>query len=588
MVPRLGRAGAVFVAALGAAAVAAVLDRTVPNPSADVSRGSEEAFARGLYPRELPPHQPALRWTSEKAVFRFRHLPGGAGSLEVALHDHRTPVEIVAGGAVVGVLEPGVFSTTIPLVLTRSLDVELRTEGFVARDGRRLGAKLEAVRLEASPPALPSPGLLGCFLMPAIAVVVGGLASGLGAGPAILLSLAVSFVEALLLWPSGLVRSEETARLGGLLALGGLGIALFARAVNSKDEQRERRGPYAFAALLVAVLLQGAIATSPLMVVSDAVFHANMLARVAGGDFFPTSVTQHTPPFRFPYGVSFYALLVPLARSVDPVWLVRAGAALSGVLASVGLFLLVAPLGARRAALAVVLLQLLPETLTVYSYGNLSNIFGESLTALFFSWWAGAAPGGLAVGAGLLALGALGHFSSFVVLLVLTACLLLLSKRRGALVVALGLGLAGAYYATFSGLILRELPRLFGGGGGHHLGMLQSLAGQAMSALRQWGLPAVVLAVLGRPQGEGLDRDLRAFWLAGGILAVLAVLSPLDVRYLYALTLVVSIAAASGLELLLERGGASRLLGWGLLAAQAVIQGREIVEDLLRRYRPGA
>jgi hypothetical protein len=118
--------------------------------------------------------------------------------------------------------------------------------------------------------------------------------------------------------------------------------------------------------------------------------------------------------------------------------------------------------------------------------------------------------------------------------------------------------------------------------------MLQSLAGQAMSALRQWGLPAVVLAVLGRPQGEGLDRDLRAFWLAGGILAVLAVLSPLDVRYLYALTLVVSIAAASGLELLLERGGASRLLGWGLLAAQAVIQGREIVEDLLRRYRPGA
>ena len=63
--------------------------------------------------------------------------------------------------------------------------------------------------------------------------------------------------------------------------------------------------------MTAAWLVQGVLATSPVMVVSDVVFHANKLARVAGGDFFPTSVTQHAPPFRFPYGVSFYALLAP-------------------------------------------------------------------------------------------------------------------------------------------------------------------------------------------------------------------------------------------------------------------------------------
>ena len=167
------------------------------------------------------------------------------------------------------------------------------------------------------------------------------------------------------------------------------------------ERRRSGAGAWALIAMTAAWLVQGLLATSPVMIVSDAVFHANTLARVAGGDFFPTSVTQHATPFRFPYGVSFYAVLAPLFRAgIDGVALVRVGAAVAGVLASAALFLvLLRAYGAAAAGLAVVLLQTLPATFDVaYSYGNLSNAFGQSATVGFFAWWAGTRAGGMGGG----------------------------------------------------------------------------------------------------------------------------------------------------------------------------------------------
>ena len=175
--------------------------------------------------------------------------------------------------------------------------------------------------------------------------------------------------------------------------------------------------------------MQVVAGTSPLMVVSDAVFHANKLVR--GGRAATcsrSSVTQHARPFRFPYGVSFYAVLAPLARAgLDTVALVRVGAAAAGLVATAGCL----PSGPRpprpaAAALSAVLLQLLPGTFDVaYSYGNLSNAFGQAVTVLFFCWWAGRAPGGWPVGAALLALAALAHFSSFVFAVALVLALVI-------------------------------------------------------------------------------------------------------------------------------------------------------------------
>jgi hypothetical protein len=333
------------------------------------------------------------------------------------------------------------------------------------------------------------------------------------------------------------------------------------------------------------------------MVVSDAVFHANQLDRVAHGDLFPTSVTQHARPFRFPYGVSFYALLAPLVRAgLDGVALVRAGAAVSGIAASAGLFALLAARGPASAALAVVLLQILPGAFDVYSYGNLSNVFAQSMTALFFCWWAGRARGGWPAGALLLALGMLGHFSSFLFLAVLGSALALARRRHPGLdrtrVLALALGgvLALAYYASFTRLVADQLPRLLEGGGqgrGASRGAWDAVRLQLWGAVLQWGVPAMVLAAFGRPRPgrSTLDRDLAAYWIAGALFAVPATVTPLDVRYLYALTLPGAVAAAWGLAALAARGAAGRLLGALLFGWQCALAAHGILEAILHRYR---
>src|SRR5688572_25880561 len=58
-------------AAMGAAMVgllaAVAIHYRGPDPSADVARGSDDAFARGLFPRELLERQGPMRWTRERA-----------------------------------------------------------------------------------------------------------------------------------------------------------------------------------------------------------------------------------------------------------------------------------------------------------------------------------------------------------------------------------------------------------------------------------------------------------------------------------------------------------------------------------------
>ena len=75
---RLAALGAAAV--LGAAAAVAVA-LTAPPPSADVSRGTEDAFVSGLHAREIPPRGKPLRWTRGRAVVAFRNLPPGPATI---------------------------------------------------------------------------------------------------------------------------------------------------------------------------------------------------------------------------------------------------------------------------------------------------------------------------------------------------------------------------------------------------------------------------------------------------------------------------------------------------------------------------
>ena len=596
---RLSPKAAILVACVAALGAAGALDRWAPPPSAEVARGSEACFASGLFERELvQPGGTVQRWAGERGLFRFRYLPPGPLVLTVAVHGHRAPVSVVVAGAILGTIEPRATSASFALEAPHggALAVELLVEPFVARGGRRLGAVLDRVTISHAPASWPRLGLVFWLVLPAALVVSAGLLTGIAPGPALALAVGMTLLQCLTLAPAGVVRSDYTERLAlGLSACAAAALA-FARCVRGRHSLAM---PWAFLAVLVALFVQGVAGTSPLMVVSDAVFHSHRLQGVLEGRLFPTSLTPGSHPYRFPYGVSFYVLLAPLRMlDMDGVWLVRHGAAWAGVAASGALYWLLAPGGPRRAALAVILLQLLPTTFELFSFGNLSNIFGQAMTVLFFAWWSSEGRHRWPFGAALLALGALAHLSSLIFLLALCSALVVVRGRdlrgdRGRLLaLAAGLGIAILYYLHFGSLVADQLPRLLAGGlvegasGGS--GPAAGLARQARAAVGDWGGAALLLCVVGWPRAGrvGLDRDLLAYWLAGALLALVAAVSPLEVRYLYSLGLPVAVAAGTGLDRLLSGRWAGRLLGGALWAWQTALAASGIVVNLLQRYRP--
>jgi hypothetical protein len=592
----IAESGGLAVSLLVALAAAFVVDRFTPPPTADVLRGSEAAFARGLFPREIDDGVLARRWTKPAAVVSFRTLPGVPLGLQVRVAGHERSVFVSAAGVPLGAIAPGRFAGNFDVAPPADgrLDLELRTDGFATDDGRILGTLLNRVSLTypspRTPPRLPPLALVLAFVGPALLAVLGGRAAGLPRIAASLVALTVSVLEAALVWPCGVVRSPYATTLAVLLAAGVAAAVAFAAFVGRR---RPEARPWAFAAILLAVVVQGIAATHPLLVVSDAVFHAHNLEAVSRGELFLTSLTPHARPFRFPYGVSFYVALVPFLRlGVDAVDLVQSGAAIAGIAGSAALFALLAlTAGARVAGIAVGVFQLLPVTFDLFSFGNLSNVFGQAVTVAFFAWWTGGAPGGWPIGAMLLAVAGLAHLSSLIVITILAAALALFRGRalvrdRARLVaLVVGLGLAGLYYLHFWPLVAEQLPRLSEGSGREGgPGVWDALWSQARAALQQWGLPAIILALLGRPHpsGDGLDRELGAYWAAGALLAAAAVVSPLEARYLYALGVPLAIAAAQGSP------SAPRwrtVLSGVLLALQAALAVRGVAEALVHRYR---
>src|SRR5271170_7288626 len=171
----MGRTSLVALASGLVGVIVTVLSfREAPMPIAAVSRGSEEAFASGLHPRELRPRSAPLRWTSERASFRFLFLPGGKAHLLVRLGQHRTRVLVLADRVAVGALEPrdSVFETDLETGGRET--IELATEGFVA-GSRRLGASLDAVSLTFERNRFPPLALLGSFVIPAVVIGLGCL-----------------------------------------------------------------------------------------------------------------------------------------------------------------------------------------------------------------------------------------------------------------------------------------------------------------------------------------------------------------------------------------------------------------------------
>ncbi len=589
---------ALSLAALGGLAVAVVVDRLGPAPVASVARGSEEAFATGgLDERELPPGHGPIRWMGARAAFAFGDLPAGPTAVEVRVRGNAAAVGVVVNGRTCGALTPAAPRARCELgegPPDGKLEVVLHAR-TVERGGRQLGALIGQIRVETAtgwrvPPALAT-RLAALGGLAAAAALVARLPAW-GAG---LVGLLAAALAGGALWPQGLRHSHYAGVLPWLVAGSCALAALLVRALVARRRLAAGATASCFAALAAAFLLHGVASTSPIMVVSDANFHAHVLRDVARGDWFPTSVTQHARPFRIPYGPAFYALLVPgFLAGFDPLALVRWGAGIGGCLAAVALLWLLLPLGAARAASSLGLWLALPGSFDAYSAGNLSNAFGQSASVAFLAWWGGGGPLGPGLGAGLAAVAGISHLSSFLVLLVVAMGLVLARRRRHERRLlwglALGLGLAALYYARHAGLVLEQAPRVLEGGGqgrGAAVGFTGAVLQQALTALREWGAPALCLALFARWRGpfSGIERDVRAYALGAAALLLPALVSPVEVRYVLALGPAVACLAAEGALRLAARGWRGALLAMALAGLQCWLAAGNLAQALLERYR---
>lgn len=535
-----------------------------------------------------------MRWGGRRTEFVFLHLPPPPYTVEVRIHGHVGPVLIDEGGTTIGEIATDRFVGRFTLAATtspRTARIVLRPT--VLRSDPALGAQIDRIRILYGAPGRLPVGLALVFVLPALGVLVAGVVAGLpsvGAAGGAILAVAL---QSALLWPDGLVRSPYAIWAALLIALGAAVAAIVARWIFRAAENPSPARS-AFVAVLVAAAVQILVATHPHMVVSDVVFHANKLAGVGRGEWFPTSQTQHAEPFRIPYGVSFYGVLSPLsALGIERVNLVRWGAAVATFMASV---LLIQAWGRAIGAtgiVAVAFAAVLPRTIDLLSFGNLSNLFGQAATVALLAWWLGPARH-VVVGVVLVALAGTAHLSSLIVLV--AALVGMCAADRASLrprrltAAMIGLIVVALYYAPFTRLVVEQLPRLVGGGGSGSPaagGVWSALVRQSQAALGAFGWPALVLAALGLA-ARGWRRSpaaVRGYGLGVLFLALPAIVSPVEVRYILALGPVIALLAAFGLGALWHRGAAGKIVAGLLAAAQVQLLASRAIEAVLHRYR---
>lgn len=315
----------------------------------------------------------------------------------------------------------------------------------------------------------------------------------------------------------------------------------------------------------------------PEMPVGDAMFHAHRFQGVLAGNLYFTSIAPGN--YTFPYPPGFYLFAAPfaglVARGAADMSLLRIVALAVDAAAGAALYLAVRRNwdDAWTAAAATVLYQAIPLEFRVFTVGNLTNAFAQSIAVLALVVVA-ASPIDrrwnryVALLTVVLAVAFMSHTSTFPLLLAACVCIAMLIGWKGApaarplafavlLAAAAALGLAVAlYYAHFGETYRTELARIGGetaaaapDAGG------RSIAGRAGSVpmyLRTYfGLAAPALAVLGAARlFRAGARDRLTLALAGWALScvmflVLGVLTPVDMRYYLASVPAVAIAGAA-------------------------------------------
>jgi len=520
--------------------------------TASLALGTDDAFvSEGLEPRENQVGGGAIRWTRPRAVFSFEGVGPGLVSIELEVRDHRSELSLAANGALIGTLKPGEtrFRGSVRL-MSSSLAISIETGGFSA-SGRMLGTRF--VSLQVAPSPLPEGRLADVpfrLWLASAVVLLASLAAEVLLGLDIPLALLPPAFFLAMVLPAGLFRSAWLPECAFLISA--------AMVISGLVARGSRGGPLARialqCALLLALTIHGLLPPSPLVIQGDAQLHGNKLAEVARGNRFPISRTDHKKPFEFPYGFSFYGILSPLVSpEVSNVRIVRLGAAFFWALSIVALAFLLGRRSASLAAATVILWTFAPVNIRTMGFGNLNNVFAQAIFVLFLAGAATSSRGklkGLAL-AFLVALSATAHLSSFIVVCALLLLTLAIpTDRHGAAFkpLLLGVALAAAYFAAFLPMIAAQVPRLLTERGGS-AGVFDPwrLPTQIVSGAG-WPLIAlVVLTTLVRSVSLVLPLA-RSLALSGVLLALAALVSPIEVRYLLAVMPLMAIAGASIFE----------------------------------------
>jgi hypothetical protein len=448
----------------------------------DFERGYEGAFVSGFHPRERAEDR-YFRWTDDASYLELQNLPAkGAIAVEARLRTIRPggqalpSLAFTANGVTVhrAAALPGVVTYHFQFPSSSSaLKLGIESETFEAAGGRKLGVQVLGVRMKL-PEELPSfeaPALwmsLGALLL-----LASGLASGLAFPFAILGAILLTLPFVYLLGLDA-VRHSDYPRDVAIL---GLGTLLFAAALRALLDRlgwlhtKERSAAVALLALLL--LMKMGMLSYPLQLSSDADFQANRMREFLQGNWHPTSVTQHEPPYRIPYPVSLFAAATPLAMAgVELVPALEIAAGLADVLVS-GLLMFLGWRSLddiRAGALAAILYQLVPMNALTFSAGNFTNLFAVAMLAGAYT----ALSVGTALGAGLSTLLALtAHFGMLLAGIVLWPLWLLLqwlgpkpaNDRRKAVTAAVvaAFAIAGIYYLGYLDLLTSQYGRALSG-----------------------------------------------------------------------------------------------------------------------------
>jgi hypothetical protein len=566
----------------------------------DFERGYEGAFVDGFHPRERAEGK-YFRWTDDASYVDLRHLPT-KGTLEAevrlrAIRPQGQPLPslaFTANGVTVhrATALPGVvtYHFRFPSSSAR-LRLGIESETFEAAGGRKLGVQVLGVRLKL-PDELPSFEESALWMaLSGMLLLAAGIASGISFPVAVPAAAALVLPFVLLLGFQS-VRFSAYSRDVALLAGSTLAAAALTRALLSRLgwlHPSERTLATALLALLLLVKM--GMLSYPLMLSSDADFQANRMREFLQGNWHPTSVTQHEPPFRFPYPVALFATTTPLAWAgieLVPALEVTTGffdVLISGLLMFLGWRCLD---DLRAGALAAVLYQLVPMNALSFSAGNFTNLFAVSMLTWAFAFLLG----GSAVGTGVATLMALtAHFGMLlegVVLWPLSLVLLWMAPKpakegraflTGAILAAFIL--AGIYYLGYLDLFTSQYGRAPSRG---DAGALGSFLGEQLG----WVFVATAflgsLAFIRQPLAGGIFSQSSA-WLATTLFFFAVDLwTGLEIRYWLQALPLLALFSGAYLSRALGRSALGKAAAVAALAYVGFAGVRTIFECMVYRY----